>query len=105
MAKPDFQPIVPFGSERRTIFFSDVFQPLIKADVTEKQVDTFLKKKLNVSLSGVKVVYVLANAPATCALPVMEFFAIGDRLLIPSGATFYSYVKGRASDVETVDDR
>jgi hypothetical protein len=86
-------------------FFSDVFQPLTKADVTEKQVDAFLKKKLGVSLSGVKDVYVLANAPATCALSVMEFFAIGDRLLIPFGATFYSYVKQRTSDVETVDER
>lgn len=74
-------------------FFSDVFQSLTKADVTEKQVDAFLKTKLGVSLSGVKDVYVLANAPATCAWPIMEFFAIGDRLLVPSGGTFYSYVK------------
>jgi hypothetical protein len=61
--------------------------------VTEKQVDAFLKKKLGVSLSGVKDVYVLTNAPAMRARPVMEFFAIGDRLLIPSGVTFYSYVR------------
>jgi hypothetical protein len=86
-------------------FFSDVFQSLTKADVTEKQVNTFLKKELGVSLRGVKDVYVLANAPATCARPTMEFFAIGDRLLIPSGATFYSYVKQRTFDLKTVDDR
>jgi hypothetical protein len=82
-------------------FFSDVFQSLTKADVTEKQADAFLKKKLGVSLIGVKDVYVLANAPATCAQPVMEFFAIGDRLLIPFGGTFYSYVRQRTSNAET----
>jgi MinD-like ATPase involved in chromosome partitioning or flagellar assembly len=70
-----------------------VFQPLTKADVTEKQVDAFLKKKLGVSLSGVKDVYVLADAPATCARPVMEFFAIGDTLLIPFGGSVCRYVK------------
>jgi len=86
-------------------FFSDVFQSLTKADVTEKRVNTFLKNELNVSLRGVKDVYVLVNEPATCARPVMRFFAIGDRLLIPSGATFYSYVKQQTFDVQTVDDR
>jgi hypothetical protein len=69
--------------------FSDVFRSLTKADVTEKWVDAFLKK-LDVSLSGVKDVYVLANVPATCAPPVLTCCAIGDRLLIPSGGTFYS---------------
>ena len=86
-------------------FFSDVFQSFTKADVTEKQVNVFLAKKLGVSLSGVKDVYLLVNGPATCARPVMEFFAIGDRLLIPSGGTFYSYVKQRTFDLKTVDAR
>lgn len=89
---------VRFNTEE--YFFSDVFQPLSKADVTEKQVNAFLNKSLGVSLVGTKDVYSLANAPATCARPIMEFFVIGDRLLIPFGATFYSYVKQQTSDVE-----
>jgi len=81
--------------------FSDVFQPFSRNDVTEKQVNTFLNKRLGISLAGVESVYSLVNAPATCARPVMEFFVIGDRLLIPSGATFYSYVMQGAGGVET----
>jgi hypothetical protein len=73
-------------------FFSEVFQPFAKGDVTEKQVDSFLSKKFGVTLSKVKVVYSLAGA-SKCAEPVMEFFRIGDRIIVPVGATFYSYVK------------
>ncbi|WP_440962576.1 hypothetical protein ACL58G_17280 [Massilia sp. GER05] len=80
---------VRFNAEE--YFFSDVFQPLTKGDVTEKQVNEFLNKNLGVSLVGTKDVYSLANAPATCARPIMEFFVVGDKLLIPFGATFYSY--------------
>lgn len=83
-------------------FFSSVFQMLTKADVTDKHVDAFLKKKLGMSLSGVKDVYVLANASATCALPIRKFFVIGDRLLIPSGGTFYSYAKQPSSGMENL---
>ena len=81
--------------------FSDVFQPFSKDNVTEKQVNAFLSKRLDISLAGAESIYSLANAPTTCARPVMEFFVIGDRLLIPSGATFYSYVKQGTSGLET----
>lgn len=60
----------------------------------------FLYKKLGVSLVGVTEIYSLTNAPATCARPITEFFVIGDRILIPSGATFYSYTKESVRDVE-----
>jgi hypothetical protein len=82
-------------------FFSDVFQMMTKAGVTDKRVDAFLAKKLGVTLNGVKVVYVLEMASATCALPIRKFFVIGDRLLIPSGGAFYTYVRQRSADLET----
>ena len=81
-------------------FFSDVFQPLSKRNVSEKQVSVFLHKKLGVTLAGVKEIYSLTSAPATCADPIMEFFVIGDRILIPFGATFYSYTKESVRDVK-----
>ena len=76
-----------------TYFFSEVFQPFAKEGVTEKQVDSFLSKKFGITLSKSKFVYSLAGAPATCADPVMEFFVVGDRILVPVGASFFSYVK------------
>jgi hypothetical protein len=90
--------VVRFQAEE--YFFSDVFQPLSKSDVTEKQVNVFLYKKLGVTLVGVKEIYSLSNAPTTCAHPITEFFVIGDRILIPSGATFYSYTKESAPGVK-----
>lgn len=76
--------------------FSDVFQPLTKQGVTEKQVDAFLVKNLNLSLSKTKEVSSLADTPGNCSRPMMEFFMVGDRLLVPVGVTFYTYVKAQA---------
>jgi hypothetical protein len=77
--------------------FPDVFQPLSKEGGTEKQLDSFLSKHFGVALSKVSTVYSLARSPGNCARPVMEFFQVGDRLLIPVGATFYSYVRARGT--------
>lgn len=73
--------------------FADVFQPLSKEGVTEKQLDSFLAKNFGVALAKIKTVYSVTSSPANCARPLMEFFQVGDRLLIPVGVTFYSYVK------------
>jgi hypothetical protein len=73
--------------------FTEVFQPLSKEGGTEKQLDTFLTKTFGLSLSKVEKVYSLGASPSKCARPVLEFFRVGDRLLIPVGVTFYSYVR------------
>ena len=73
--------------------FPEVFQPLSKEGKTEKQLDTFLMKTFGLSLSKVEQVYSLGASPSNCARPVMEFFRVGERLLIPVGVTFYSYVR------------
>lgn len=76
--------------------FAEVFQPLSKDGVTAKQLDNFLSKNFSLALRSVKTVYSVTSSPANCARPVMEFFLIGDRLLIPVGVTFYSYIKADA---------
>ncbi|GGC15224.1 hypothetical protein GCM10011572_40740 [Pseudoduganella buxea] len=76
--------------------FPEVFQPLSKQGVTEKQLDSFLAQNFGVGLAKTKTVYSLTSSPANCAGPVMEFFQVGDRILIPVGATFHSYVKADA---------
>lgn len=73
--------------------FPQVFQPMSRQGVTEKQLDSFLLKNFDLSLSMTKEVYPLASRPANCARPIMEFFVVNDRVLIPAGATFYSFVK------------
>jgi hypothetical protein len=76
--------------------FPEVFQPLSKEGGTEKQLDTFLTKTFGLSLSKVEKVYSLGSSPNNCARPVLEFFRVGERLLIPVGVTFYSYVRADA---------
>lgn len=77
--------------------FSEVFQPLSKQGVTEKQLDSFLAQNFGVGLARTKTVYSLTTSPGNCAGPVIEFFQVGDRILIPVGATFHSYVKAGAA--------
>ncbi len=77
--------------------FPEVFQSLSKQGVTEKQLDSFLAQNFGVGLAKTKTVYSLTSSPANCAGPVMEFFQVGDRILIPVGATFHSYVKADAA--------
>lgn len=77
--------------------FPEVFQPLSKQGVTEKQLDSFLAQNFGVGLAKTKTVYSLTSSPANCAGPVMEFFQVGERILIPVGATFHSYVKAGAA--------
>lgn len=77
-------------------YFPNVFQPLTKDDVTAKDVDKFLSKKFGLTLAKTRNVYALDGAPANCARPVMEFFLVGERILIPVGATFYSYVRSQS---------
>ncbi len=86
--------VAKFASEE--YLFSDVFQPLTKQGTTEKQVDAFLLKNLNLSLSKTREVFSLADTPGNCSRPMMEFFMVGDRMLVPVGATFYTYVKAQA---------
>jgi len=74
-------------------YFSDVFQPLTKEGVTEQQLNRFLMKNLGISLQGVKKVHALGPAPENCARPVMEFFVIGERIIVPVGVTFFSFAK------------
>jgi hypothetical protein len=81
-------------------FFSDVFQPMAKEGVSAKQVDNFLTKQFDLSLSATKKVYSLTATPANCAQPMMEFFVVKDKLLVPAGATFYTYVKADADTVQ-----
>lgn len=81
--------------------FSDVFQPLTKQGTTEKQLDAFLLKNLNLSLAKTKEVFSLADTPGNCSRPVMEFFVVGDRILVPAGITFYTYVKVQAEATAT----
>lgn len=76
--------------------FSEVFQPLSKQGISEKQLDRFLIQHFNLSLAKTRTVHSLTSSRANCAGPVMEFFHVGDRLLIPVGVTFHSYVKADA---------
>jgi hypothetical protein len=73
--------------------FSDVFQPLTKQGITDKQVDNFLMQNFKLSLLKTTEVYSLTSSSQNCADQVMEFFVVDDRLLIPMGGTFFSYVK------------
>lgn len=77
--------------------FPDVFQPLSKEGGTEKQLDSFLMKNFGMALGKVETVYSLEKSQGNCARPVLEFFQVGDRLLIPVGVTFYSYVRTDAA--------
>ena len=74
--------------------FSDVFQPLSRQGISEKQLDRFLTRHFNLSLTNTRTVYSLTSSPGNCAGPVLEFLQVGDRLLIPVGITFHSYLKG-----------
>lgn len=73
-------------------FFSDVFQLLSKQGISAKQLDFFLLKRFQLSLLTTKVVYGL-KSPKDCADPMMDFFVVGDRILMDAGATFYTYAK------------
>lgn len=81
---------------RQEYAFPEVFQPLSKQGVTEEKLDTFLMKAFGLTLSKVATVYALAPSRGNCAGPVMEFFQVGDRLLIPVGSTFYTYARADA---------
>jgi hypothetical protein len=78
--------------------FPEIFQPLTKQGVSEKQLDVFLQKSLNFSLLKTQDVYRVVDAPVRCARPMMAFFLIGDRLVVPVGITFYTYVKSHADN-------
>jgi hypothetical protein len=82
---------VPFNAEQYA--FSQVFQPLSKDDFTERQLNRSLLKKLGFSLEKVNTVYRLGASSPACAEPLIQFFIIGDHLLVPDGVTFYSYVR------------
>jgi hypothetical protein len=73
--------------------FPEVFQSLSKEGGTEKQLDSFLMKNFGIALGKIEKVYSLGASSGNCARPILEFFQVGDRLLIPVGVTFYSYVK------------
>jgi hypothetical protein len=75
-------------------FFSDVFQPLTKQGITEKQVDRFLVKHFKVSLATTKVRYSL-GASTKCMPQMLEFFVVNDKILIPVGVTFYVYARAK----------
>lgn len=74
-------------------YFSDVFQPMTKQGITDKQLDRFLTKQFKFDLSNTRIVYLLSPTPANCAGPMMEFFAVDDKILVPIGVTFYLYTK------------
>jgi hypothetical protein len=81
-------------------FFSDVFQPMTKEGVSAKQVDTFLMKQFDLSLSTTRKVYSLTSTPANCAQPMMEFFVVKDKILVPVGDTFYTYGKSGSDSIQ-----
>jgi hypothetical protein len=74
--------------------FTDVFQPLSRQGISDKQLDRFLRRHFSLSLAHTRTVYSLTSSPGNCAGQVMEFLQAGDRLLIPVGSTFHSYVRG-----------
>ena len=76
-------------------FFSDVFQPLTKQGITDQQVDKFLMKHFNLSLSTTKIVHSIAATPK-CKPPMLEIFFVNDKILVPEGVTFYLYTKAKA---------
>lgn len=79
-------------------FFSDVFQPLTKQGITEKQVNSFLGKHFNLSLSTTKIMYSLGGS-TKCRPPMMEFFVVNDKILVPEGVTFYLYARAQTEVV------
>jgi uncharacterized protein YdeI (BOF family) len=79
-------------------FFSDTFQSLVKEDVSRKQLDSYLQKTYQFSLSATKLVYTITGSTGDCHKPVMEFLVAGDKLLVPiGGSIFHSYVKVTSS--------
>ncbi|WP_156398181.1 hypothetical protein [Duganella sp. Root336D2] len=73
--------------------FPEVFQAMTKEGISETQVDRFLVKNFGISLLKTKMVYKLKPNPEYCASPVMEFFVVNDKILIPAGDIFYIYGK------------
>lgn len=82
---------VPFSADRYA--FPRVFQPLSREGVTANQLDIFLGKAFGLTLAHVKTVYSLGVSQNNCGDPIMEFFEVGDHLLVPDGVTFHSYIK------------
>ena len=74
-------------------YFSNVFQPMIKQGITDMQLDRFLTKQFKLVLSKTRIVYSLSPTPANCAGPMMEFFVVDDKILVPIGVTFYLYTR------------
>lgn len=76
--------------------FPRVFQPLTKQGISAKQLDNFLLRYFHLSLAKTTEVYGLSS-PADCADPMMAFFVVGDRIVMETGATFYTYVKAESA--------
>jgi hypothetical protein len=77
-------------------FFSDVFQPMSKSGDTQAQLDRFLTREFNLSLAKTKTVLYVPAPARSCADPVMYMFVTANRVIIPVGETFYSYVSATA---------
>ena len=83
----------------RRLSFLRHLQPLSKQRISEKQLDRFLDRHFDLSLENTTTIYSLISSPGNCAVLVLEFLQVGDRLLIPVGSTFHSHIKaygGRA---------
>ncbi|MBV6319499.1 hypothetical protein [Duganella violaceipulchra] len=52
---------------------------------------------MNLSLSKTREVFSLRDVPGNCSRPMMEFFVVGDRILVPAGV-YISIVDGKVVD-------
>ena len=84
---------LPIKVRSEPYYFSDVFQPLTKQGISAQQTDYFLLKHFHLALAGTKEIYSLDSAEKCGGRRTTEFFVIGDRILVVTGITFYSYVK------------
>jgi hypothetical protein len=78
-------------------------RPFTKQGVTDEQVNGFLLKNFNLSFLKTKIVYSLVQ-PIKCKPPMLEFFIVNDKLLVPVGATFYLYGKAAPDAALTAAD-
>ncbi len=74
--------------------YDEVFQSLLKQDVTEATLAPYLSKQFGVMLGSVKTYFRAEDHPKRCNRPLADFILTEDALLVPfAGSAFYRFVR------------
>lgn len=84
--------IVPLKQQR--FAYDEVFQSLLKEDVTEAKLAPYLSKQFGVMLDSVKTYYKAEDHPNRCNRPLGDFILTENALLVPfAGSAFYRFAR------------